>query len=309
MRITYFISGILLTALISCGGYRSKYEDLNNKYQEMEKEYSGLKQEERLVKGEYTATIETLNSIEDTLRSINERDAKIRQLTRQTETGNLKQRESILNQINALMAANEQSRREARLLQQKINGLKIENQQLKKMVDQANAKLEQVEGELTESKAMIEQLNSTLNKLEGQLLEKSGELAGAYENLKNEKDQLEKTNSQLQSTVSDLKKRESFIDDCGRAYVVCGTRSALRKNDIIQDLGKGLTKNYKENVKKLNSTINYFEKDEILCDDGNIKEILPARPTDSYRLDGGKLKILNNKTFWATDKVVVMVKD
>jgi predicted nucleic acid-binding Zn-ribbon protein len=214
-----------------------------------------------------------------------------------------------MGQIAALVQANKNAQSNARSLQTKLKNFKAENEQIKKLIEQANQKIEAKEKELADSRNTIDQLNTTLNKLEGQLLEKSGELETAYESLKAEKKNLETTNTQLSQTVKDLEGKTNFISDCARAYVVCGTKKALRQNDILKKLNMNLTSEYKENVKKINQTINFYEKDQINCDEGNIIKILPERPADSYSIDGGTVKIIDFKKFWATDKVVVLVKE
>lgn len=296
-----FLAAATLLTFASCV-QQSKFDELDNKYKEMEKEYGSLKEEERLVKGEYSETIETLNSIEDTLRVITEREAKIANLAKQTESGDLSTRERIMSQINALRQANLRSKDEARSLRSKVAKFKVENEELKKMISIVEAKLDQKEKELQEANVVIDDLKGTLGKLEGQLLEKSGELEKAYGELKTERDN-------LTQKVADLEKRDNFISDCGKAYVVCGDRKALRRADIIVELGKALTKGYKEKLKGMGSTINYFDNNIISCDGGTIKEVLPARPADSYKINGNKVEVLNNEKFWATDKTVVLVKD
>jgi chromosome segregation ATPase len=298
-----------LLTLASCDNYKAKFNDLNENYTKMEREYTVLKEEDKLLRGEYTSTIETLNSIQDTLNNVAQREQKIRSLSRDAESGSISQRQEIINQINNLVAANNTANQNIKNLQSKLNKFNVQNKQLKKMIEEANRKIAAQEEELNLSKRVIEDLNGTLDRLESQLLEKSGELASAYQTLKQEKENVDAANSKLNVTIEDLKKKNNFVSDCGTAYVACGTRKILRKHDIIKELGSGLTKDFKDKVKALNSTINFYENNELSCDEGVVKEVLPARPANSYRIEGKKVIITDSKNFWATDKVVVLVLD
>lgn len=297
--------------LTSCENYRAKFDELNTRHTEMERDYNTLKSEDDLRKGEYNATMEALNAIEDTLTAIANRDATMRNLMKQveSETGGMDQRQEVMRKINALKLANERSSASARSLQSKLNSFKIENQQLKDLVEQANRKLDAKEAELKEARGIIDEMNQTLTKLEAQVLEKSGQLAQAYEDLKQKNTKLEETNTELAATVSELKNKTDFISDCAKAYVVCGNKKALRQSGVLKKLNQELTGDYKTAVKKMKSTINFYEQDQIECTDGNITKILPERAAASYRIEGNVLKILDFKTFWATDKVVVLIKE
>lgn len=308
-RIIFAIAAVgSLFFMASCGD-KAKLDELNKKYSSLEEEYNVLKEEEKLVKGEYTETIETLNAIEDTLRQIADRESTLRELNKKLEVGDYSQREIVMEQINALIKANESARSSARSLQNKVNEFKVENAQLKKMIAQTETKLKAKEAELAKAQTIIEDMNGTLDRLESQLLEKSGELAGAYEKLKNEKQSLAESNVRLETTIKDLQNRDNFIAECARAYVACGDKKALRKAGIIKKVGDGLTKEYKGATMALKNAINFYDKDIISCDNGQIKEVLPERPADSYEINGNKIRITNTDKFWQTDKVVILVKD
>ena len=177
------------------------------------------------------------------------------------------------------------------------------------MISQSEARVLEKERELGEAQGMIEGLRTALNKMEGQLLEKSGELATTYEELKRERDRLAETNDRLEATIRDLQQKNQFIDAQAKAYVVCGTRAALRKNDILMDLGKKLTRTYQAAVRRHGSPVDFYNNDELNCSgDSDIIEVLPDRDANSYEIRGNKVIIKNAQKFWETDKTAILVR-
>lgn len=303
MKKLFFLAAtISLVAFSSCENYEGKYNDLNKRFGDMETEYNALKQEQGLMKGDYTETIETLNMIEDTLRTITEREGSIRKLlaNQNLENGDVKQRDKIMAQINALQAANRRSANNARSLESKLKAIKIENEQLKKLVEDTNAKLTAKEQELAEAKGVIDDLNTAKTSLEAQVLQKSGELEKAYAELK-------ARNEELERTVATLQNKEQYIADNSKGYIVCGTKKELRKAGILKKLNDNLASNYRESVRKLNSSVNFADKTELDCSNGQIEKVMPDRPASSFEISGSKLIIKDPKTFWSVDKVVVMI--
>lgn len=294
----------------SCESYEEEYKEVQSQNANLQAELTRYQEEERLIKGEYSETIEVLNAIEDTLRAIERREDRMRELTKSAGLeGNIGQRQEIIDRLNALRDFNEEATQEARRLQKKVNAFKIENRQLRSMVEKAEQRLAAKDKELKKAENVINDLQSALNRLEAQLLEKSGELATAYEKLKAERDALQETNDELRASQKAVATRDEFIEECARAYIACGSKKALRQNNIIRKLGAGLTREYRDEVRKLDTYINFYSKNEIACSGGKIEEVLPERPADSYRIEDGKLVITNNETFWAEDRTVVIVRE
>lgn len=296
--------------LASCESYEDEYEEMKNKNANLQSEIQKFQEEERLIKGEYSETIEVLNAIEDTLRSIERREDRMRELTKSSEIeGSVSQRQEVLDRLTALRDFNAEATAEARRLQKKLNAFKIENRQLQGMIAKAEERLAAKDKELKEAQNVIDDMQTALNRLESQLLEKSGELATAYEKLKAERDALQRTNDKLMSSQTAVEQRDDFIEECARAYVACGSRKALRQNNIIRKLGSGLTRDYQDEIRKLNTYINFYHNNEVSCDGGQIEEVLPERPSDTYRIEGNKLVVTDRNRFWEQDQTVVLVRE
>lgn len=313
MKINYLILLVLtIVGLSACNNYKAEYDAMIAENASAQKRLNELEEEDRLIRGEYTSAIETLNSIDDTLRAISLREKEIQGLTQQKEFGgDLSQRQKILGKIQALRDANEDSKNEAKKMQSRIRSYQIENQQLKKMIAQAENRILKKEEELAEARGIIDDMEIALAQMEGQLTEKSGQLSVAFKDLKKKNEELSTTNNQLQETLEDLSVKNEFIAEQARAYIACGDKRALRKVGILSKTSlKKLTKNYQQSVREHGDLIDYFDNNQIDCGgDGEIIQVLPERDASSYEIQGGVLNIKDNKKFWATDKTVVLVKN
>ena len=305
---------LLLTGTIlitSCNSYEDEYNKLLEENSMAMKRLHALEEEDKLVRGEYSQAIEILNSIEDTLRVIEMNEKEIQALTQQKEfSGNLSQKQAIIAKIRKLRDENEAAKDAAKSMQRRMRSYQIENQQLKKMIAQAENKIVEKEQDLAEAREIIEEMEFALAKMEGQLTERTGQLKDAYKDLEDRSTELQATNEKLETTITDLKTKSNFIDEQAKAYVACGDKKALRKANILsRTSAKKLTKEYQKNVRENGDEIDYYRNDQIDCGgDTNIERILPYRDESSYSIEGGILHIKNNKLFWATDKVVVLVK-
>ena len=305
---------LLLTGTIlitSCNSYEDEYNKLLEENSMAMKRLHALEEEDKLVRGEYSQAIEILNSIEDTLRVIEMNEKEIQALTQQKEfSGNLSQKQAIIAKIRKLRDENEAAKDAAKSMQRRMRSYQIENQQLKKMIAQAENKIVEKEQDLAEARGIIEEMEFALAKMEGQLTERTGQLKDAYKDLEDRSTELQATNEKLETTITDLKTKSNFIDEQAKAYVACGDKKALRKANILsRTSAKKLTKEYQKNVRENGDEIDYFRNDQIDCGgDTNIERILPYRDESSYSIEGGVLHIKNNKLFWATDNVVVLVK-
>lgn len=314
MKITSTVSLTVLSFLIvlsSCGNYKADYEKVLREKAAMEQQLNSYQSEEQLIKGEYSDAIETLNAIEDTLRMIVSREKQIQKLTRSREiTGNLTQKQAIIEQLKLLSEANQKSKNEAKRMKERIKSYKIENEQLKKMIQQAETRILEKERELEEAKTVIDDMQRALNKIEAQLLEKTGELASTYEELKNERDELLRTEERLKKTIADLQRKNTFIDKQARAYIACGSKRDLRRNGILKKMSVKLTREYQSAVQGYSDIVNYYQSNEFTCgNEGIISQILPERDKNSYKLKGNKLIVTDSEKFWKTDKIVVLIKD
>jgi chromosome segregation ATPase len=303
--------GLFMVLFSSCENYEEKYNALVEKNAADLKRLNELEEEDRLVRGDYSMAIETLNSIEDTLRSIATNEKEIQRLTQEKEfSGNLSQRQAIIAKLQALRDANEAAKEAARKMQSRVRSYQIENQELKKMIAQSEKRIDDKEEDLREAREIIDDMELALAKMEGQLSEKSGQLADAYRDLEKRNEELTETNIKLKSTISDLKVKTDFIEEQAKAYVACGDKRVLRKAGILSKTSmKKLAKNYLGSVQENGDEIDYFNNDQIDCGgDGVITYVLPERDVNSYEINGSVLLIKNSKTFWATDKTVVLVK-
>ena len=302
----------LLTVLFSaCNNYEEQYKALVEKNAADLKRLNQLEEEDRLVRGDYSMAIETLNSIEDTLRSIANNEQEIQRLTREKEfNGNLSQRQAIIAKLQALRDANETAKEAARKMQSRVRSYKIENQELKKMIAQSEKRIDDKEEDLREARVIIDDMELALAKMEGQLSEKSGQLEDAYRDLEVRKQELTESNVKLETTISDLKTKTDFIEEQAKAYVACGDKRVLRRAGILSKASmKKLSKNYLTSVQENGDEIDYFNNDQIDCGgDGTIAFVLPVRDPNSYEINGSVLLIKDTKAFWATDKTVVLVK-
>ena len=104
--------------------------------------------------------------------------------------------------------------------------------------------------------------------------------------------------------------KADFIANDAKAYVVCGNKSFLRKNEILRLLSaKRMTKEFRSKVKELGIEFDYFNKLEVDCGASDIQYILPNRTSGSYKIEGPRLTITNKDAFWATSKTVVLITD
>ncbi|MFK7798620.1 MAG: hypothetical protein AB8E82_14305 [Aureispira sp.] len=313
MKLSYicFLLGIFTVLLSSCENYEEKYAALVEKNAADLKRLNELEEEDRLVRGDYSMAIETLNSIEDTLRSIANNEKEIQRLTQEREfSGNLSQRQTIIAKLQALRDANETAKEAARKMQSRVRSYQIENQELKKMIAQSEKRIDDKEEDLREARDIIDNMELALANMEGQLSEKSGQLDDVYRDLEKRNEELTETNVKLETTISDLKVKTDFIEEQAKAYVACGDKRVLRKAGILSKSSmKKLAKNYLGSVQENGDEIDYFNNDQIDCGgDGVITYVLPERDANSYEINGSVLLIKNSKVFWATDKTVVLVK-
>ena len=306
LRFSFVIAAI--AGLSACNNYKAELDATREQNARAQQELHTLEQEDKLVRGDYSNAIETLNAIEDTLRSIASREKTIIRLTQNQEfNGSLSQRQNIMSSILALKNANDQAKENAKKMQYRIKAYQIKNTALKKLIAQAETRIIQKEAELEETKAIIGDMEKAIANIGAQISEKSGELEIAYNNLKDKHNNLSIVNQTLQDKLNELQNQTAFIKEQAKAYIACGTKRQLRKAGILTRLSnKKLVKNYQANVIAKGDLINYFENDRIDCGEEEISHILPVRPETTYEINGNALLFFNNydcfigspKCFW-----------
>lgn len=307
----FFIIGAILFGLSSCEDYKSKFEEERQQQRLYADKISVLEEEERLIKGEYADAIETLNAIDETLSEMAARNEEMNELLRQKDISRTDgEQQAILAKLQALKDLNQQSDERVRELRNKAKSFKIENAQLKKTIERLDTRFEILTDSVNKVQTTIVNMQTALEQLEQEVASTETDLASAYANLKIQTGKLERSNAELEVTLVELQDKADFIADDAQAYVVCGDRPTLRRNDILRLLSaKRLTPEYQSKVRELGTAFDYFNKIEVDCGDKNIQYILPTRDASSFRIAGNRLIITNNDGFWATSKTVVLVTD
>jgi DNA repair exonuclease SbcCD ATPase subunit len=310
-HIKYFSLAFFLLIFTSCDNYKEEVEKMKAENEKMSKQLSDIELEEKMLRGEYAEAMNALNSIDDTLSRISDREKEIKELKKDIEiTKSKSQKEEMLDKINELVEENKNSKKQVKQLQALLQKFKGENESLRKMIDQAESRVETIEEDLSSKRNTIGNMRSTLKKTEKELAENQSNLSIAYEDLKDKNDKLEAANARLEQLISELKIKDEFIGKEAWGYVCCGSKKYLRQRDILNNTTLKLTKNYQANVQASGSRINYYESNIIDCGiSGKITTVLPARDPQSYKIEANKLIVKNPELFWKLDKVVVLVKD
>jgi len=303
---------LLFLALASCGNnFKVEADKIKAENDKLNKQLSGMAEEDKLIRGEYSEAIDALNTIDDTLNNITEREAEIKSLKKQSEvTKSTSQREKLLAKVENLTDANKNARNQVSQLQAALQKYRGENESLRKMIDHAEERVKTIDGDLKTKRNAIGDMQGTLKKTEDDLVVAQSDLSSAYEDLKVKTEKLQVTNDRLQKTIEELKTKEAFIGKEAWGYVCCGSKKFLRQKDILSNTTMKLTKGFQASAQANGSRINYYENNEIDCGgEGKITTILPERDPASYQITGSKIVIKNTESFWKTDKIVVLVKD
>ena len=301
-----------MTMILTCGceDYKTKMEEEQITQRLLKQHLLTLEEEEKLIKGEYSEALETLNSIEETLIEMASRNKEMDKLIREKElTEDTNQEQLIMAQLLSLKNANIEADKKAKRLRSKARKYRVENTELKKMVDRLDSKFSGIESELNKANTTIGNMKTSLAELETEIESTESELSTAYADLKVKTSKLERSNTELEATLADLQGKEDFIVEDAKGYIVCGSKKELRKAKILRLLSdKTLTISYQNQVKEYGTEINYYENDKIDCEAGEIKQVLPQRDVNSYKIKGGIVEITDKKSFWSTSKAVVLVK-
>ena len=311
MRVTIYIGLLFIVALTtSCEDYQTKLEEAQKEQQLLSEQLGTLEEEESLIKGEYADAMDVLSEIDQTLNDMAQRNSEMDKLIQQKELakGTTKE-QAIMVRLQSLKNANIEADKKARRLRTKVKAFKVENLQLKKMIAQLEGRFVEIEQEVNKVQTTIGNMQISLSKLESEVSVTDTKLTSAYADLKVQTDKLARTNTELKTTLSDLQRKNAFIEEDANAYVACGSKQVLRRNNMLRLLSaKTLTIDYQSQVKSLGTQFDYFNNLAIDCGSGTIEYILPPRDPNSYKIEGEVVRILDKKTFWATSKTVVLVK-
>ena len=311
MRLTIYLGLLFLVFLTtSCEDYQAKLEEAQKEQQLLNEQLGTLEEEESLIKGEYADAMAILSEIDQTLNEMALRNKEMDKLIQEKELakGTTKE-QAIMVRLQSLKNANIEADKTARKLRTKVKSFKVENLQLKKMIAQLEGRFMEVEVEVNKVQTTIGNMQLSLSELESEVSVADSKLTSAYADLKVQTSKLERTNTELKTTLSDLQSKNAFIEEDAKAYIVCGSKQVLRKNNILRLLSaKTLTIDYQSQVKSVGMEFDYFNNLAIDCADGEIQHLLPSRDPNSYKIEDAVVQILDKKTFWATSKTVVLVK-
>lgn len=233
--------------------------------------------------------LETLNSVEDGFRAINEAQGRVT-LERRGEGANANERiKENMQFIQQTMNENKELINKLRL---RVRESSIASEQLRKVIENLTAQMEVKESELAVLRKELEAKDIHIAELDEQVIQLNEDVT----TLKDDKARKEETISQQDKELN-------------TAWYVFGTKRELKEQNILQS-GEVLQGNFNKN---------YFTKIDIRVDK-EIKlmsrdaKLLTNHPAGTYTLqrDANKqyvLRITNPQQFWSTSKyLVVQVK-
>jgi chromosome segregation ATPase len=233
--------------------------------------------------------LETLNTIEDGFRAINEAQGRVTIERRGEGTDAAQRIRENMQFINETMTQNKELINKLRL---RLRDSNTASDQLRKTLENLTAQLEAKESELAVLRQELEAKDIHIAELDEQVSQLNEDVV-----------MLKDENAQKTETIGSQDK------ELNTAWYVFGTKRELKEQNILKS-GEVLQGNFNKN---------YFTKIDIRVDK-EIKlysrdaEMLTAHPANSYTLqrDANKqyvLRINNPEQFWSTSKyLVVLVK-
>ncbi len=305
---------LLFTILIfcfSCNPYQSKMDELKAANDSLKLQLNVMEDDGEILRGDYADAINTLNSIDDSIATILDRDKQIKELDESLNNEKSSSyKEEVLAKISELKKANEQSKTQVKQLEAALQKYKNENLSLKRMIDQAEERVTALEEEISGNLNLIGEMKATINRLEREFKSNQSELALAYNDMKEKNEKLSEVNDKLKVSIEDLKNKDEFINKETWAYICCGNKRFLRQKNILSDNSMKLVKGFQTNAQQVGTRVNYFKREVLDCNsDEKIIALLPERDASSYKISGNKVLIENPALFWKTDKIVVLVKN
>lgn len=280
----YLFFALALLALVSCKNKANTRETAD-----LTQRIDSLNRVNVQKDNEINDMLETLNTIEDGFRAINEAQGRVT-VERRGEGADAAQRiRENMQFINETMTQNKDLINKLRL---RLRDSNTASEQLRKTLENLTAQLETKESELAVLRQELEAKDIHIAELDEQVSQLNEDVTS----LKDDKARKEETISQQDKELN-------------TAWYVFGTKRELKEQNILKS-GEVLQGNFNKN---------YFTKIDIRVDK-EIKlysrdvEMLTAHPANSYTLqrDANKqyvLRINNPEQFWSTSKyLVVLVK-
>ena len=280
----YLLFAMCLLALVSCkdNGNTRQTADLNQRI-------DSLNRVNVQKDNEINDMLETLNTIEDGFRAINEAQGRVT-IERRGEGADATQRiRENMQFINETMTQNKELINKLRL---RLRDSNTASDQLRKTLENLTAQLEAKESELAVLRQELETKDIHIAELDEQVSQLNEDVV-----------MLKDENAQKTETIGSQDK------ELNTAWYVFGTKRELKEQNILKS-GEVLQGNFNKN---------YFTKIDIRVDK-EIKlmsrdaKLLTNHPAGSYTLnrDANKqyvLRITNPQQFWSTSKyLVVQVK-
>lgn len=280
----YLFFALTLLALVACKNKSNTREaaDLNQRI-------DSLNRVNVQKDNEINDMLETLNTIEDGFRAINEAQGRVT-VERRGEGADAAQRiRENMQFINETMTQNKELINKLRL---RLRDSNTASEQLRKTLENLTAQLETKESELAVLRQELEAKDIHIAELDEQVSQLNEDVTS----LKDDKARKEETISQQDKELN-------------TAWYVFGTKRELKEQNILRS-GEVLQGNFNKN---------YFTKIDIRVDKeirlmSRDAKLLTNHPTGSYTLerDANKqyvLRITNPQQFWSTSKyLVVQVK-
>lgn len=280
----YLFFALALLALVACKNKSNTREaaDLNQRI-------DSLNRVNVQKDNEINDMLETLNTIEDGFRAINEAQGRVT-VERRGEGADAAQRiRENMQFINETMTQNKELINKLRL---RLRDSNTASEQLRKTLENLTAQLETKESELAVLRQELEAKDIHIAELDEQVSQLNEDVTS----LKDDKARKEETISQQDKELN-------------TAWYVFGTKRELKEQNILRS-GEVLQGNFNKN---------YFTKIDIRVDKeirlmSRDAKLLTNHPTGSYTLerDANKqyvLRITNPQQFWSTSKyLVVQVK-
>lgn len=290
MKIKYLFIA-LATFLFACTSEQSS-DDLQQKIDSLER----LSEQKDAMVNDF---IETLNSVEDNLQTIREKENIVRVSSGAEGEMDETAKDRINNDILTIYQLLEENRQALAMLekQMKKSGMKIRA---------LNEKVAALERSIAEKNQQIEALRGELE-AKNLLIADMGE---KIENLTSNVDSLAASNESKDEVIADQ------TEELNRAWYVAGSTKELTEAGIIDKsggfIGVGKIKTLKSDFnKRIFKEIDVTEVSSIPLYGAKKAEVLTPHPQGSYVLTGGdaiqSLDIKDAKSFWGISKYLVVV--
>ena len=275
---------VCLLALASCkdNGNNKERADLNQRIDSLQR--VNVQKD-----NEINDMLETLNSIEDGFRAINEAQGRVT-VERRGEGANASAR--IRENMQFIQETMNQNKELINKLRIRLRDSNTASEQLRKTIENLTAQMEEKESEIAVLREELEAKDIHIAELDQQVSQLSDDVV-----------MLKDENAQKDETIGTQDK------ELNTAWYVFGTKRELKEQNILKS-GEVLQGNFNKN---------YFTKIDIRIEK-EIKlysksvKIMTVHPSNSYQLirDANKqyvLRINNPQSFWSTSKyLVVLVK-